>query len=187
MASNSCKVCHHADRARIELMLARAVPLRVIEERFPGCFSLAALSRHRARHMPPAIKAALIADRRPSDLDLEKLRRDEGEGLLQSLVAYRGHMVAIVNQCTDDGDYRLAAVFYDKLMRAWELEAKFLGELQTAAQHIHQSLIIAPEYLELRVNLVRALEPYPEARQAVANLLTQAEDAAQRGVIDACE
>jgi hypothetical protein len=45
-----------------------------------------------------------------------------------------------------------------------ELYAKVTGELQ--AQTIN-NIIIAPEWIKLRDTILHALEPYPEARQAV--------------------
>ena len=50
-----------------------------------------------------------------------------------------------------------------------ELQAKLIGELDDRPQ---VNLLVAPQWLELRVQILAALQPYPEARLAVAEALS---------------
>jgi len=166
----------------VDLLLARRVPLRVIAGKFG--LNASALCRHRQKHMSPTLKAALIADVPETELDLEKLRRDESEKLLQNLVAHRGRLWALVDAAEDSGDFRAAGQLHGKVIDIWRLEAEFLGELNAAALHVTQNITVQPQYLELRVALVQALGPFPEARRQVAGLLHSLESEA---VVDAGE
>ena len=80
-------------------------------------------------------------------------------------------MLHLVEQAEDDGDTRAAARHWGNLMKAWELEAKFLGELNAHAQHVTTNITIQPAYIELRVALVNALRDFPDARRTVAQVL----------------
>lgn len=168
-----CTVCKHDDRSRIELFLARRVPLSVIGARFN--FSISSLSRHRTNHMPAALKAALSFDRPQTDLDLEKLRQNESEKFLQNLVAHRGHLWGLINFVEDAGDYRGAATLHGLIIKLWKVEGELIGELNQAARYVTNNVLIAPVYVSLRDNLIVALRPYPEASQAVAKVLHKVE------------
>jgi hypothetical protein len=85
---SACGICVHPQRHLIELAMMHRVPVRVLARRFPDvghdCFF-----RHRRNHMPPQLKAALLAAVHPTEVDLEQLERSESEGLLGSLVSQR--------------------------------------------------------------------------------------------------
>jgi len=53
-----------------------------------------------------------------------------------------------------------------------ELYAKLTGELQAATIN---NIIISPEWLTLRTTILKALEPFPEARQAVIKAVGRVE------------
>jgi len=57
------------------------------------------------------------------------------------------------------------------------LTAKLLGDLGTGSTTI-TNILIQPAYVTMRVELVKALTPYPEAARAVAAVLHQIEDKA---------
>lgn len=60
-----------------------------------------------------------------------------------------------------------------------ELTGKLLGDLGVGSTTINNVLLV-PAYVNMRVELVRALAPYPDAREAVAAVLHRLEgDAAQ--------
>jgi hypothetical protein len=66
-----------------------------------------------------------------------------------------------------DGELALKAV--DRIFRQIELQAKLLGELD---EHPTINVLVAPEWLALRGRLVVALAAFPEARVAVAEVLS---------------
>ena len=59
----------------------------------------------------------------------------------------------------------------ERLQSQIELLAKLLGELDERAQ---VNILIAPEWLTLRTAILKALEPYPEARLALAEAVKNA-------------
>ena len=135
-----------------------------------------ALCRHRQRHMTPEIKAALALGVPTTDLDIERLRRDESENLLQSLVYHRSRLWALVDQAEDIGDLRAASTLHGRVIDLWELEAKFLNELTDGDINITQNVLVLPGYIQARTVILQALRPFPEAAQAVSGALREIED-----------
>jgi hypothetical protein len=128
--------------------------------------------------MPPALLAALKATaRKPTEIDLEKLRKDESEGLLQTALNLRARIYSQLDQAETSGDLRAAASLDGRILDSLNFTAKLLGELSTHSQTTINQLIVSPQYLELRSALIRALQPFPEARRAVAKVLKTIEGA----------
>jgi hypothetical protein len=67
------------------------------------------------------------------------------------------------------GDGNMLARISGQLHRNMEIVGKLLGDLNTGTTI--NNILIQPQYIELRIGLVNALAPYPEARQAVAAVL----------------
>ena len=168
-----CAVCKHDARARIELHLARRLKLRTISAQFG--IHRDSLYRHRKNHMPPELSAALVRSVPKNELDIEALRKDESEGLLQNLCAQRGRVLAVLSQAEDDGDYAAVSALHGRLTSIWKVEAEFLGELNLVARSVTNNILIAPAYLELRGGILSALQKYPEAGRAVAAVLHRTE------------
>ncbi len=100
--------------------------------------------------------------------DLEKLRLDESEALLQNIATQRARLLLMQDCAMDAGDHNTAALIAGRILHSIEPAGKYLGEF---AQHQIQttvSVLISPEYLEFRAALMRALAPFPEARHTVA-------------------
>jgi hypothetical protein len=173
-----CRTCGHEQRPRIELLLARGVALRIIARRFD--LNIHTLSRHRKNHMPPGLRAALAleAPGAATPYDLERLRKDRAEGLLQRAVAAEGRILAAIGQAETDGDTNALARLWGRWWEGWANEAKLLGELSAHSRHITQNILINPTFIELRAELVQALAAYPEAKRAVARALHRIESKA---------
>jgi hypothetical protein len=58
---------------------------------------------------------------------------------------------------------------------------QYLGELQQHSTRTTVSVLVSPEYLQLRNALLRALGPFPEARRAVAAAIHEVENGAACG------
>jgi hypothetical protein len=125
--------------------------------------------------MPPQLVASLVAAGKPSDIDLEKLRQSESEGLLQHIVAQRGRLYHLLDEAEDLGDLRAASSVHGRILDSLALGAKLLGEINTHAVNVQNNLIVQPEYLELRHLLRQALKPFPNAQRAVAEALRRVE------------
>jgi len=58
-----------------------------------------------------------------------------------------------------------------------ELVARYLGELQQHSVQTNISVLVSPEYLQLRNALIKALGQFPEAKRHVAQVLYEIEGA----------
>ena len=137
---------------------------------------MASLYRHARREtcLPPQLKAKLIAGPLLAGVDLDKLRDTESQSLLMHLVAIRNRLFASLDVAEEVGDGRMLSRVTGQLHHNLEITGKLLGDLVTGGTTI-TNVLIMPQYVEMRVELVRALAPYPEARQAVAQVLHQIE------------
>ena len=60
---------------------------------------------------------------------------------------------------------------HGRLNENLKITGQLVGELNSRAPRVVNNVLILPQYLELRTSLVRALQPFPEAAQAVAQVL----------------
>ena len=169
-----CNCCHHRELAGINLALARGVSIRALARRYG--LHRDALYRHQANHLPPQLRAKLIAG--PDlDVDLDKLRETESQSLLVNLVALRGRLFSSLDVAEECRDGTMLARIAGQLHNNLELTGKLLGDLSSGHGSV-TNILIAPQYLEMRVELVNALRPFPEAARAVASVLHQIESKA---------
>lgn len=168
-----CQICESPERSKIELGLARRVSYATLARKFG--VSSDAVGRHKRLHFPAQLEAALIATGAPSAIDLEQLRQSESEGLLQSVVVQRARLYALADKAEEFDDVRAAASVHGRITDNLTLAAKLVGELNTHHSTTINQLVISPEYLELRGDLITALAPFPDARRAVAKILRERE------------
>jgi hypothetical protein len=168
----------HPDQARIERDLAIGRPLQRIAKKYG--VSKDACWRHK-RHLPPQLKAALAGHALRPGEDLEQIRVSESEGLLAQLAAQRARLLISQDAALEAEQFGLVATLAQGIHRNLELVGRYLGEFASHSTQTTISILITPEYLDLRAALLRALAPYGEARRAVAATLQQVEErAAQR-------
>jgi hypothetical protein len=158
----------HPDRGRIEFDLARGVPVRAVAKKYG--VHIVTLYRLRAR-LPAQLKAAHMGQRLRAGADLEKLRLDESEALLQNIATQRARLLLMQDSAMDAGDHHMAALIAGRILQSIELAGKYLGEFAQHQIRTTVSVLVSPEYLEFRAALMRALAPFPEARLAVAMAL----------------
>ncbi len=125
--------------------------------------------------MPPRLKAAHLGKLVKADADLEKLRIEESESLLQNLATQRARLLLLQDHALDTENGGLATQISGAIHRNLELVGKYLGEFAQHQIRTTVSVLVQPEYLELRAALVRALAPYPDAKAAVATVLQKIE------------
>jgi hypothetical protein len=128
------------------------------------------LFRHRKAHIPPQLRARLLAG--PDiEVDLDKLRETESQSLLANLVALRRRLFAALDLAEENGDGFMLTRVSSQLHVNLETTGKLLGDLGVGSTTTINNVLVLPAYIELRVGLVRALEGFPEARAAVAQVL----------------
>ena len=174
---NRTPIKDREDRAQIEFELATGKSVRAIARKFD--VHETALHKHRAK-LPPQLKAAYVGRLLAPGVDLEKLKTEESEGLLQSLAQQRARLLIVQDSAMEDGNAQAVATIANSIHRNLELVGRYLGEMQSHSTQTVVSVLITREYLELRNALLRALAPFPEARQAVAATLHKIEDGVAR-------
>ncbi len=150
-----CTVCDHRQREEIDHALVEGESLRDIARRHS--LSKDAVARHKAEHLPTALtKAKEGADAVHADDLLGKIRGLEKDAR------------RICGRAEAEGDYRTALAGIRELTRLVELIGKLAGELDDRPQI---NVLLAPQWLEVRSVLLKALAPYPQARASVAQSL----------------
>jgi hypothetical protein len=169
-----CRVCRHAERARIELLLARGASKRHVGEKFG--LHPDSVWRHWANgHVPEHVKATLAVKALKPGAELEKLVTDESIGLLENLQRARAVLWAQFDAAAEVGDRQAVAVLASRIHENLRLAATSTGELQKHAPASVTNIVLSPAYLDLRGALVCALRQYPEAARAVAEAFRRIE------------
>lgn len=157
LPSSACRTCRHPKRARIDAALLGGESIRAVMGRYG--LSMGSVARHRRDHLAASRAEVLVGVEReagvrePADLVPEACRLlDSARSVLQA--------------ATDDDDQRMALAANREARGALELVAKLLGELDE--RPTTNVLVTSPEWIEVQGRVLRALEPYPEARAAVA-------------------
>jgi hypothetical protein len=165
-------ITQHEARAQIERDLAIGLPLRRLAKKYG--LSKDALYRHRKR-LPPQLKAAMLAQSLRPEVDLDKLRITESEGLLVHLASQRAKLLLWQDAAASAEQFQVASAISAQLHRNLELVGKLVGEFAQHHVSTSVSVLISPQYLELRAALLRALQPFPDARRAVADAIHRLE------------
>jgi len=153
--SRVCTICAHAERHALEKLLVGGTPNRRIATQHG--MSEAAVRRHAAEHLPVALVKAQEADETAQALDV-----------LQQLRFINGAALSVLRDARAAGEGELVLRAVDRVLKQVELQAKLLGELDDRPQI---NVLVSPEWVALRGQIVQALAPYPEARLAVAGVL----------------
>jgi hypothetical protein len=153
-----CTVCGHNEAHAINVALVSREPYRTIADRYG--VSQSALKRHSAEHIPKLLVKAKDA--------VESAKADD---LLIELRAIRDNLVRLSDKAEDDSDYRTAIGGNVARLKYAELLAKVS---QIIDERPHITVLIAPHVQDV---IVQTLDPYPEARVAVADSLASLEAA----------
>jgi transposase-like protein len=168
-------ITRREDREKIEFDLATGKSIRQLANKYQ--IHEQSLYKHRQK-LPPTLRAAYVSQMLAPGVSLEELKVTESEGILKTLAAQRARLFIEQDKAIEDGNGQLVATLSNSITRITELVAKYLGEMQVHSTQTTISVLISPEYLQLRNKLVKALSPFPEARRAVAEVLHDAEGGA---------
>jgi hypothetical protein len=146
------------------------VPYREIAKRYsasegdvPVVVSIAALSRHNAAHVSPALQRVQAAREAQGVTSL--LDRTE------ELYKVARHLLSASIR---DGKAGVSLQAVRELRAVVELLGKITGELRDSPQTV-LNVLADPEWLRLRATIMEALSRYPDARFAVADRLAALE------------
>ena len=172
-----CSICHNPDRAEIEKALVQSEPFRDIAVRFGT--SASALHRHKTSHLPAHLAKAYETGQVTQAVEVAReaeahKARDLGQAIdvAAQLRAINAACLEILQKSRTDGKHSISLGAVDRIHRQLELQSRLLGELHEAGPTVN--VLVAPEWHQVRVHVLQALTPYPEARSAVAEVLTDA-------------
>ena len=156
----TCTICRHEDRAEVERALVQREPYRHIATRYD--VSTGALQRHAREHLPELLAKAHEAE--------QAARADE---LLMDVRRLQEKTLLTLQHAEASGEWSVLLRAVREARENIELLARLRGELDMRPVI---NLVLSPEWLELRALIVGALEPHPEAREAVVHAIAPRED-----------
>lgn len=168
-----CPVCNHPERARIETAKAAGVSYRVLAEKFG--LSKDSLHRHWTNCVRPETKAELLAG--PVKLkELAGKAAEENLSVLESLSIVRARLMHNFLAASEMGDANATATLSGRLLETLREAGRLTGEIARLAPNqttiINNTMILeSPQYARLQLEIINALNPFPEARVAVAAAL----------------
>jgi hypothetical protein len=153
--ARSCSVCQHEDNVLInEALVVQGLSNRAMARQFG--LSKDAVRRHR-QHIPEILAQASRAE--------EVAKADS---LLDRLEDLQSRTEAILSRVegTDNYSAMLGAI------REMRSNLEVIGEVTKELNRTPTlNLTLSPEWLELRALIVRAVEPFPEAREGILRAL----------------
>lgn len=175
--ARSCTVCAHEKRQEIDKALVTGTTHRNVAERFR--LSPSAVYRHKRGHLAARLKRAFEAKETREAVELVQHRAEErakevGQAIdiVQQLRAINSATLQVLQSARESEKHSLSLQAVDRVHKQIELQAKLLGELQEQGPQVN--VLVAPEWHEVRVHVLQALAPYPEARAAVGKVLGDA-------------
>jgi hypothetical protein len=165
-----CTVCRHEDKWRIELLLASGASVESLARKFG--LSGDAVSRHWRNHVSDQDKTGHLAG--IANLDqLAAKAAETGSSVLDYLKIARNTLLTQLSVTQMAGDARVVGYLTGQLVRVLEVIGRLSGELvDVAAKHVtitNVNMIAQhPAFMQLQAITLKALQPHPEARAAVA-------------------
>lgn len=153
----TCSICSRPDRDEIDRRLVAGESNRSIGRRYDICE--ATVRRHHAHVAETLTKAHEIAEASRA----ETLADQIGDLLRRGF--------AILDRAERGDSIQDACAAMREVRGVFTLLAKVSGEIDNRPQI---NIIQSPEYVRIQTAILLALEPYPDARQAVADALTEA-------------
>lgn len=177
-----CGACHHPRRELIDLGLITGTPKATLAQRFD--ISVDTLSRHAANHLPPQVRAAIMTQLAPSEIDLEALQRSESESLLAALIAQRARLSTMAQAALEHDLPQVAVRCENAVLANLELVSRLLGQLVHRSEIVSKSFLITADYLKFRTILVEELRGHPEIAARIASRVAAIEQDAAEVIVN---
>lgn len=155
----SCTICTHEKRSEIEAAVVKGASFRVIASQFS--VGDASIQRHAASHIQASVSNSQAVKEEARGIDV-----------VNQLKAINAITLSILKNARDAKKDTIALYAIDRVMKQLELQAKLLGDIDKPTQ---VNIYVSPEWRGIRDRIVLALLPYPDARFAVAQELSQLE------------
>jgi hypothetical protein len=173
-----CSICKHPQVARIDYLAIsghgeHGHGRNAIAAKYN--LSVGSLYNHLRKHISAEYRRAILAGPFASERDLRELAAEEGTSVLQSLrVIFNGHrhrwLLAL--EIGDDRSMIDHAKFMtNTLWKIGQLTQEILPTPVIHQNNLQINLFEHPEYVQAFTRLSEALQPFPDARKAVAHAL----------------
>ena len=162
-----CTVCRHAERPRIDYLIAAGSEIKPLGQKFR--LGASALYNHAKRHISTAYIRAIKIGPFESEEQLRKLCAEAGTSVVQNLDAIYGGLASRWLANFESGADNKLAQLTDRMLRTLELKARITKEVMPPGATLNQTLIVTPDI----VNAVQAMKPTPEQREAFARAWRQ--------------
>ncbi len=155
-----CSICTHPQRVAIDRALTE---MSDSNRRIASQYDVSerAIRDHKANHL--AVRMLKAVEKR-EDADIRT-----AIDIMGQLKAINGAALSVLKSARDANAGDLALKAIDRIQRQIELQAKLIGELQQ--EGTTNIIVNNPEWIEIRTAILVALQPFPEARHAVAGSL----------------
>jgi hypothetical protein len=171
-AGRKCQVCIHRERPNIERAIATGVSRRSIGERYE--VPPDAVYRHGRNHLSPEMRAAIATKLVDREDSLRTAILEEGDGIIGALKAIRSPLFSAFMTAIDCGNGRVAAALSGRLHENLQIAAKLTGELAPHAGVSITNVLLSPDFMRLRQQLLDALKRHPAAARDVAEIFRAA-------------
>ena len=152
-----CLVCTHKQRSAIDKAILEGETLPYLAQRFT--VSRRSLFNHKQKHIPATLlKAKEIKEVAMADT------------LLGRIQALEAKAMELLEKAERAGKVKVALSGVREARGCLELLAKLTGELQEGPTV--NVLVASPEWISTRTVILQTLEPYPEARTALLEALS---------------
>jgi hypothetical protein len=139
-----------------------------------------AIHRHWHRHVSDETKATLLYG--PAEMaNLAEKAAQEGDSVLDYLRVVRTVLAAQLSATSEAGDARGAALVAGQLTRTLETIGRVTGQLSQLAGNItvnNTTIVNHPQFATVKAAMLKALAPFPEARNALVQALRSMDDQA---------
>lgn len=163
MTGRPCLCCTSGSHERIDVELAAGTPITHIAKRYK--VGVDSLKRHKRNHLSPAF----------TKVALERLREDSAHGAYEATLDRLEHLIDRLDGLLSVAEERKSllggANIAREIRQGLELAARLRGELDTRPQVNVVNLMASPEVSQLISVIASTLEPWPEARVAIADKL----------------
>ena len=148
-----CTVCNHKEIDKINERLIEGATLESLSTAYK--VTVAALNRHKNNHLP----AHLVKAQEAKEIAA-------ASNLMERVAGLESKADDIYLKAMQAENLNAAIGAVRELRAVTELIAKLTGELQHQTVN-NNNIVVMPEWWGIRTAILKALEPYPEARQAV--------------------
>lgn len=153
-----CSICEHPQLDEINRMIAEQEKLTDISQKFAVSYD--ALLRHKSKCIITALSAT------PNTKDVIA-----GDLLLEQLQAVRKKTLELLDMAIEAANtkvYGSPSHYLSELRQQLKLWAELEGRISSQPQ---VTIINNPEWVELRTVIIQALDPYPDAKEALVNAI----------------